>query len=206
MAQKGAKMQTDEQLVQLVQQGSESAETELFSRYKYLVTKICRGYFIVGGDIEDLTQEGMIGLYKAIKSFTPDKDASFKTFASVCIKHQVQVAIKSANTTKNRPLSSAVSFQSFQSDPNSSNFDYLPVELVLETTPAEKVIDKENYTALKTLIKSILSKNEYKVLALYLQGYSYKEISQKLNITKKSIDNSLTRIKTKLRAKLSEKI
>ena len=198
-------MQTDEQLVELVKQGNETAETELFSRYKYLVTKICRGYFIVGGDIEDLIQEGMIGLYKAIKSFTADKDSSFKTFASVCIKHQVQVAIKSANTNKNRPLSSAISFQNFQSDPNNSNFDYLPVELVLETTPAEKVIDKENFDNLKLLIKQTLSKTEYKVLGLYLQGYSYKEISQKLEITKKSIDNSLTRIKTKLRAKLNEK-
>jgi len=198
-------MQTDECLVELVKQGNEAAETELFSRYKYLVTKICRGYFIVGGDIEDLIQEGMIGLYKAIKSFSPAKDSSFKTFASVCIKHQVQVAIKSANTNKNRPLSSAISFQNFQNDQTNSNFDYLPVELVLETTPAEKVIDKENYNNLKLLIKSTLSKNEYKVLSLYLQGYSYKEISQKLAITKKSIDNSLTRIKTKLRAKIGEK-
>ncbi len=198
-------MQTDECLVELVKQGNEAAETELFSRYKYLVTKICRGYFIVGGDIEDLIQEGMIGLYKAIKSFSPAKDSSFKTFASVCIKHQVQVAIKSANTNKNRPLSSAISFQNFQNDQTNSNFDYLPVELVLETTPAEKVIDKENYNNLKLLIKSTLSKNEYKVLSLYLQGYSYKEISQKLAITKKSIDNSLTRIKTKLRTKLNEK-
>lgn len=196
------KTKTDEELLDYIKNGDEKAENEIFGRYKDLVTKISRGYFIVGGDLEDLIQEGMIGLYKAIKGYVENKDASFKTFAVVCIKHQIQTAIKKANTNKNKPLSSAVSFQSFTVGKANENLDFLPIELVLNTTPAEKIIDKENYERLKQNIRSSLSDLEYKVLNLYLSGFSYKEISKNLNISNKSIDNSLTRIKLKLKAKL----
>ena len=152
--------------------------------------------------MEDLVQEGMIGLYKAIKGYSGHKETSFKTFAIICIKHQIQTAIKRANTNKNKPLSSAVSFQSFTNGKSAESLDFLPIELVFDSTPAEKVIDKENYEALKKSIKESLSPLEYQVLNLYLQGYSYKEISQNLNISSKSIDNGLTRIKTKLKEKL----
>ena len=168
-------MLTDEELIVATQNGDDAAENQLFERYKDLVTKISRGYFIVGGDIEDLIQEGMIGLYKAIKGFSPQKDASFKTFATICIKHQIQTAIKRASANKNKPLSSAVSLQSF--DKTSENMDYLPLELGL-------------------------SDFEIKILKQYLQGYSYKEIASHLNISQKSIDNALSRIKSKLRSKL----
>lgn len=193
---------TDEELISMIKDGNDLAESELFNRYKDLVIKICRGYFIVGGDLEDLVQEGMIGLYKAIKGYSGHKETSFKTFAIICIKHQIQTAIKRANTNKNKPLSSAVSFQSFSNGKASESLDFLPIELVFDSTPAEKVIDKENYENLKKSIKESLSPLEYQVLNLYLQGYSYKEISQSLNISSKSIDNSLTRIKTKLKEKL----
>lgn len=193
-------MLTDEELIVATQNGDDAAENQLFERYKDLVTKISRGYFIVGGDIEDLIQEGMIGLYKAIKGFSPQKDASFKTFATICIKHQIQTAIKRASANKNKPLSSAVSLQSF--DKTSENMDYLPLELVLEVTPAERAIDKENFFALKQSIKECLSEFEIKILKQYLQGYSYKEIASNLNISQKSIDNALSRIKSKLRSKL----
>lgn len=194
---------TDEELLERIKNGDDKAENEIFARYKDLVTKISRGYFIVGGDLEDLVQEGMIGLYKAIKGYSGHKETTFKTFAIICIKHQIQTAIKRANTNKNKPLSSAISFQSFQDGKSSGNIDFLPIELVSDTTPAEKVIDKENYQNLKQTIKSCLSEMEYKVLQLYLKGYSYKEISNVLGINSKSIDNSLTRIKTKLREKLN---
>lgn len=194
-------MQTDENLINLIKNGDETAEIELFSRYKDLVVKISRTFFIVGGDLEDLVQEGMIGLYKAIKSFSPTKDASFKTFATICIKHQIQSAIKKANTNKNKPLSSAVSFQDFNSEnPN----DFLPVELILSASPDETIINKENFERLKTIIKNTLTQTELKVLVAYLQGYCYKEIAQNLSITEKAIDNALTRIKTKLRANLKK--
>ena len=194
---------TDEELLERIKNRDDKAENEIFARYKDLVTKISRGYFIVGGDLEDLVQEGMIGLYKAIKGYSGHKETTFKTFAIICIKHQIQTAIKRANTNKNKLLSSAISFQSFQDGKSSENIDFLPIELVSDTTPAEKVIDKENYQNLKQTIKSCLSEMEYKVLQLYLKGYSYKEISNVLGINSKSIDNSLTRIKTKLREKLN---
>lgn len=195
-------MLTDEELVKYIQNGDETAETQLFERYKDLVTKISRGYFIVGGDIEDIVQEGMIGLYKAIKSYNSQKDASFKTFAIICIKHQIQTAIKRALANKNKPLSYAVSLQSFSK--TSENMEFLPIELILDITPAEKAIDKENFFALKQSINECLSDFEIKVLKLYLQGYSYKEIANQLSISQKSIDNALSRIKSKLRTKLHE--
>ena len=194
-------MPTDEELVEKIRKGDDNAENELFSRYKDLVVKISRGYFLVGGDIEDIVQEGMIGLYKAVKGYSSHKETTFKTFAVLCIKHQIQTAIRRANTNRNKPLSTAVSFQSFVSNANES-LDYLPIELVFDTTPAEKVIDKENFEKLKDTIKTTLNEQEIKVLISYLQGFSYKEISQSLGLSQKSIDNSLTRIKSKLRAKM----
>ena len=193
---------SDEELIELIHKGDETAETLLFERYKDMVVKISRGYFIVGGDLEDLIQEGMIGLYKAINNYSPDKDASFKTFAIICIKHKIQSAIKKANANKNKLLSSAISFQNF-SNGDSESLDFLPVELILTNSPDEKVIDKENYEKLKQTIKECLSVMEYTVLGLYLQGYSYKEISKNLQISSKSIDNSLTRIKAKLKKRLA---
>lgn len=197
-------MLTDEELVENIKSGDENSANELFSRYKDLVTKISRGYFIVGGDLEDLVQEGMIGLYKAINGYSTHKETTFKTFAIICIKHQIQTAIKKANTNKHKPLSSAVSFQSFSNGKTTESLDFLPMELVLDSTPAEKVIDKENFEILKNIIKTNLSTMEYRVLKLYLQGYSYNEISNDLNISNKSIDNSLCRIKSKLKTKMEE--
>lgn len=196
---------SDEQLLGQIKEGNGNAETELFERYKDLVTKLSRGYFIVGGDLEDLVQEGMIGLYKAIRGYSGHRETSFKTFAIICIKHQIQSAVKKANTNKNKPLSSAVSFNNFQDNTSNDSVDYLPVELIIDSAPDEKIIDRENYEKLKRIIKESLSELEYKVLSLYLQGYSYKEISNTLHISNKSIDNSLSRIKTKLRTKLNHK-
>jgi len=195
---------TDEELIELIKNGDDRAESEIFLRYKDLVTKISRGYFIVGGDLEDLIQEGMIGLYKAIKGYTSHKETSFKTFAVLCIKHQIQTAIRRANTNKNKPLSSAVSLQSFSHNTESESLDYLPIELVLNSTPAEKAIDKENFERLKNIITSSLSVLEFEVLKYYLQGYSYKEISSALSLPPKSIDNCLTRIKHKIKTKISQ--
>ena len=99
---------TDEQLASLAKQGDYNAELELFNKYRNVINKFSRGYFLIGGDVEDLIQEGMIGLYKAIKNYSPDKDASFATFASLCIRRQIQSAIRNASTQKNKLLSSAV--------------------------------------------------------------------------------------------------
>ena len=122
---------TDEELVKLSKNNDENAENLLLERYKDLVVKIARGYYIIGGELEDIVQEGMIGLYKAIKGFSDDKSASFKTFAILCIKRQIQSAIKKANTKKNLPLSNSISLQSF-SDKTDEN-EFLPVDLYKST-------------------------------------------------------------------------
>lgn len=196
------KLTSDEDFLRKIKNGDENAEIELISRYKDLVVKISRCYFIAGGDIEDIIQEGMIGLYKAIKNYNFKKETSFKTFAVMCIKHQIQTAIKSSNANKNKALSSAVSFQDFSETGNSDGFEYLPVDLIIEHSPEDEAIDNEEYEQLKAKIKDTLSPLEYKVLTYYLQGYAYKEISSTLGVTEKSIDNSLSRIKSKLKQKI----
>ncbi len=188
---------TDEELVTLSKNGNESAENELLEKYKDLVVKISRSYFIIGGELEDIVQEGMIGLYKAIKNYDSSKSASFKTFAIMCVKHQIQTAIKKANTKKNMTLSNSVSLQSF-SEKNDEE-DFLPMNLIFQVSPDEKVISRENYKDLILKIKNILSKKEYEVLKFYLRGYSYKEIAKILGLNEKSIDNSLSRIKNKIK-------
>ena len=188
---------TDEELVALSQKGDESAENEILEKYKDTVVKISRGYFIIGGELEDIIQEGMIGLYKAIKNFSKNENATFKTFAIMCIKHQIQTAIKKANTKKNLPLSNSVSLQSFSE--KSEEDEFLPVNLIFQVSPDEKIINRENYKYLVSAIKKTLSKKEFEVLKYYLRGYTYKEIADFLNLNQKSIDNSLSRIKNKLK-------
>ena len=120
----------------------------------------------------------------------------------LCIKHQIQNAIKLSNTNKNKPLSDAISLQDLSPAENEDDFVSAPIELLFEYDPIEKAIDKEEFLNLNNQIKSILSKFEFEVLKFYLQGYTYKEISKSLNVSPKSIDNSLSRIKNKLKAKL----
>lgn len=187
----------DETLASKANLGDEKAENEILERYKGLVVKIARSYFILGGEMEDIVQEGMIGLYKALKGYDKKKNASFKTFATMCIKHQIQSAIKVANAKKNSPLSNSVSLQSFSE--NSDDEDFLPVSLIFQISPDEKVINKENYQNLLENIKKMLSDKEFQVLKYYLKGYTYKEISNILETSEKSIDNSLSRIKSKLK-------
>ena len=187
---------TDEELVKLSKNNDENAENLLLERYKDLVVKIARGYYIIGGELEDIVQEGMIGLYKAIKGFSDEKNASFKTFAILCIKRQIQSAIKKANTKKNLPLSNSVSLQSFSENEEE---EFLPVNLIFQVSPDEKIIGRENYKDLIETIKQTLSKKEFEVLKYYLRGYSYKEIAEFLGLNQKSIDNSLSRIKNKLK-------
>ena len=188
---------TDEELVLKAQQGDQTAMNEILTKYKSLVTKISRHYFLIGGDVEDLIQEGMIGLYQAIQGFKRGKNATFKTFAVTCIKHKVYNTIKKASSEKNTILSHALSIseqEDFDDEGNS-------MEIVLSSDAPksdELVIEKENAIELIDKIKENLSPLEQEVLVLYLKGYSYKEISQLSNTPKKSVDNALTRIKSKL--------
>ena len=186
----------DENLAIKAQSGDEFSVNFLLKKYKSLVNKIARSYFLTDGDIEDILQEGMIGLYKAIMHFDVDKNASFKTFATTCIKHQLQSAIKVASSEKNKILSSAISFNDTSQDDDDNEFELLiPSSL---PTPDDKILEKERLQEIRKKIKKVLSNLEIKVLSLYLKGYNYNEISKISNINKKSIDNALTRIKNKL--------
>lgn len=188
---------TDEELSIKAQSGDENAVNTLLSKYKSLVNQIARSYFLTGGDMEDIVQEGMIGLYKAIKHFNNSKTASFKTFASTCIKHQIQSAVRIASSAKNQVLSSAVPIV----DKINNEEDDEKIEIIFPSdlpSPDDKLLEQERMQEIKDKIKKSLSTLELKVLSLYLKGYSYNEISSIGNISKKSIDNALSRIKNKL--------
>lgn len=188
---------TDEELCVKAQEGDENSVNELLKKYKSLINKISRSYFLLGGDLEDIIQEGMIGLYKAIMNFN-DKKASFKTFASTCIKNQIQSAVRLASSEKNKVLSTALPI--IEENKNEDDDDE-EMEIILPSSiplPEDRIVEKENVEEIFEAIKTSLSTLEYKVLLLYLKGYNYNEISQSMNISKKSIDNALTRIKNKL--------
>lgn len=185
---------TDEQLALLAQQGNSNAELELFNKYRSLINKCSRGYFLIGGDIEDLVQEGMIGLYKAIKNYSADKAATFSTFASLCIRRQIQSAVRNASAKKNKALASAVPIMDEDSDDTG-------VYLIADgESPDSILIHRQTSQAIFEELKKLLSPLEYDVLKYYLSGLSYQQIASKTKQTKKSIDNALSRIKKKLTA------
>lgn len=188
---------TDEELCVKAQEGDENSVNELLKKYKSLINKLSRSYFLLGGDIEDIVQEGMIGLYKAIMKYKDEKNASFKTFASTCIKNQIQSAVRLASSEKNKVLSTALPII----EENQNEDDDEEMEIIVPSSlplPETQVLERENVKEIFEAIKTSLSTLEYKVLLLYLKGYNYNEISQSMNISKKSIDNALTRIKNKL--------
>ncbi len=187
---------TDDELTLLAQNGDESAVNSLLKKYKSLINQIARSYFLTGGDVEDIVQEGMIGLYKAIMHYKTGKTASFKTFASTCIKNQVQSAVRVASSEKNKILSTALPIiDQLNSDEEDEKEIIFPSDL---PSPDEQLIEKERMGEIVEKIKKTLSSMELKVLNLYLKGYSYNEISNMSNLSKKSIDNALSRIKNKL--------
>lgn len=165
-----------------------TAVEELLTKYKSLVLTIARRYFIVGGELDDLMQEGMIGLYKAINNFDENKNASFKTFATLCIKRQIQTAIRKANTNKNKVFCELFDNEQLAILEKPSNRE----------NPEKNIISRENYNHLNQVINQTLSKMEKSVLREYLAGKSYEQIAQILQLQKKSVDNALNRIRQKL--------
>ena len=186
---------TDEELVSAAKAGDIEAMNQLFANYKSIVTRISRRYCLFGSAMEDIVQEGMIALYKAVQSFSCSKSNSFKPFAIMCIKHGIFSAIKIASSQKNMVLSSALPIVSEDDEENGILDIFLASDLPL---PDEHLLEDERAYELKAKIEKYLSPLESKVLALYLQGYSYHEISQRCDISKKSVGNALTRIKNKL--------
>jgi RNA polymerase sporulation-specific sigma factor len=189
---------TDEEIVEAVRNGDSIALEYLINKYKNFVRAKARSYFLIGADREDIVQEGMIGLYKAIRDFKGDKLASFKAFAELCITRQIITAIKTATRQKHIPLNSYVSLDKpiYDEDSDRTLLDVICGTRVSD--PEELIINQEEFVGLEDKMSEILSDLERKVLMLYLDGRSYQEIAVDLDRHVKSIDNALQRVKRKL--------
>ncbi|MFV0314884.1 MAG: RNA polymerase sporulation sigma factor SigH [Anaerotignum sp.] len=196
---------SDEELVFKAQHGDILAEEYLMDKFKPLVKSRSRAYFLIGADSEDIIQEGMIGLYKGVRDFNRDKNASFAGFAELCVNRQMITAIKAATRHKHQPLNSYISLNKpvFDDDSEQTYIDLLKEGESLN--PEELFIGQENKDFIETQVLKNLSGFETKVLALYLQGRSYFEIAKSLKKTEKSIDNALQRVKKKVEKFLEQK-
>lgn len=188
----------DEELIELVHIGDSEALDYLIQKYRNFVRAKARTYFLIGADKEDIVQEGMIGLYKAVRDFKGDKLSSFKAFAELCITRQIITAIKTATRQKHIPLNSYVSLDKpiYDEESDRTLMDIISGTKVLD--PEELIINKEEFDDIELKMAELLSDLERKVLALYLDGQTYQEISEELNRHVKSIDNALQRVKRKL--------
>jgi len=190
----------DEEIVRFARQGNVYAEESLIQKYKKFVKNKAKAYFLIGADREDIIQEGMIGLFKAIRDFDESKLATFKAFAEMCITRQIITAIKSATRQKHIPLNSYVSLSKPIYEENSERtlMDMLSSEKV--TDPETIIVFKEEIDYIESKVAGSLSKLEWKVLREYLLGKSYQEIAENMDKPIKSIDNALQRVKRKLEA------
>lgn len=189
---------SDEDIVAIIREGNTDALDFLIRKYRSFVWLKGRSYFLIGGDREDVVQEGMIGLYKAIRDYKPDKLSSFKGFAELCITRQIITAIKTATRQKHIPLNSSISLDHpvYSEESERTLLDMLagaPLE-----DPEDLMIHKEDFKHMENEMQKVLSRLERQVLTLYLDGQTYQEISSVLNRQVKSVDNALQRIKKKL--------
>ncbi len=199
---------SDDEIIALIRGGDSYAMDYMLTKYKNLVKNKAKALFLIGGDKEDLIQEGMIGLYKAIRDYSTEKDSSFYSFADLCISRQMYSAIKASNRKKNIPLNTYVSLYT---PAYSENADFEEKETLADvviqnkiSNPEELVIDKESTSMLEYELVRHLSQFEKTVLDLYLHDYSYLQIADKLKKEPKSIDNALQRIRLKLNTVLKE--
>ena len=193
----------DEELIKMIQTDNNTYALEhLMDRYRNLVNIKVSKYYMIGAEREDIVQEGLIGLFKAIKSYQPEKQNSFKTFANMCIERQLITAIKSSNRQKHMPLNSYLSLNMSayhnEEDGNESNADLLEIlNANLIEDPLDTITQKEYYQNIENTIDKTLSDFEKKVLTRYMQGESYTQIAQKLDAPVKSVDNAIQRIRKK---------
>jgi RNA polymerase sporulation-specific sigma factor len=195
----------DETIVDAARQGDDNAQEFLINKYRNFVRAKARSYFLIGADREDIIQEGMIGLYKAIRDFRNDKLASFRAFAELCITRQIITAIKTATRQKHIPLNSYISLNKpiYDEESDRTLLDVLSGTKV--TDPEELVISREEFTDIENKMGEFLSDLEWKVLMSYLDGRSYQEIAKDLRRHVKSIDNALQRVKRKLERYLEKR-
>lgn len=197
---------TDSELIHAIRKGNDAALEFLLDKYKNFVRVKARAYFLVGADWDDLVQEGMIGLYKAIRDYQDNKQSSFKAFAELCVTRQIITAIKTATRQKHLPLNSYVSLNRpvyFEDESDRMLLDLLSGAEI--TDPVDLVISGEEMRNMKISFGEILSDFEAQVLKLYIDGRSYQEIASDLNRHVKSIDNALQRIKRKIELHLKRR-
>lgn len=191
---------SDDELLELINNKDTDALDFLICKYKDLVNSKVNKYFIIGAEKEDIVQEGLIGLYKAIKDYKPDKQNSFKSFANLCVERQLITAIKSSNRQKHMPLNSYLSLNMTAFENEDGNNDTQIVD-VLENTviedPLDTITKKEYFLSVENVIDSSLSDFEKKVLNRYVQGESYVKIAERLDAPVKSVDNAIQRIRKK---------
>ncbi len=187
----------DEEVVLLAQNGSEEALDFILHKFRPHVAKKSKLYFLAGAESDDIIQEGMIGLFKAVRDYKADKDAAFKSFAELCITRQIISAVKSASRLKHSPLNSYISLDRPFSDDNSDSTLLDMIAGDESANPEDIVIGKANKNQVKIKMEEVLSELECRVLSLYLKGESYQRIASILNKDLKSIDNALQRIKKK---------
>lgn len=190
---------TDDEIISRIKQGDEKALSFILDKYKELVNIKVGKYFMIGAEREDIVQEGMIGLFKAIKNYNPDKNNAFKSFANICIERQLITAIKSSNRQKHMPLNSYLSLNTAAYDNNEEDsvelidtFDSKTIE-----DPLETIMKKEYYAEVEDAVTRSLSKFEKEVLDRFIKGESYTTIAQKLDSPVKSVDNAIQRIRKK---------
>ena len=189
----------DEEIVVSAKEGNEKALNYLINKYKNFVRSKTKTYFLIGADREDIFQEGMIGLYKAIRDYKEDKLSSFKAFAEICITRQIITAVKTATRQKHIPLNSYISLNKPLYDEESER-TLIDIIGNIDTIsdPEEMMISREEIAGMETKLNKVLSKLELDVLALYLEGKSYQEVAVEMDRHVKSIDNALQRVKRKL--------
>ena len=194
----------DGYLIALAKQGDPTAYDRLVRRYYGFVRLKASSYFLVGGDSDDLIQEGLVGLYKAIRDYRTDRESSFRNFAELCITRQIITAVKTATRNKHTPLNQYISFSSSpagSSDGDPTLDEVLPGSTVHD--PVNQVISSEELRCLVDCMSSTLSELEGRVLALYLDGNSYEQIGERIGCDTKTVDNALQRVKRKVGAHLA---
>jgi RNA polymerase sporulation-specific sigma factor len=194
----------DEEIVVLARNGEANAEEYLINKYRNFVKAKAKSYFLIGGDRDDIFQEGMIGLYKAIRDFKPDKLSSFRAFAELCITRQIITAIKTATRQKHIPLNSYISLNKPIYDEESDRTLMDILSTIHISDPEELIISNEERIKIQYTMSEVLSDLEMEVLRCYLDGKSYQEIACDLDRHAKSIDNALQRVKRKLEKYLKE--
>ena len=194
---------SDEELVSAWRRGDEYAAEKLIERYKNMVRMKSRPYFLIGADREDLVQEGMIGLYKAVRDYSPEHEMSFRSFADMCVHRQIITAIKRATRKKHAPLNSYVSI--YRNDDEERDRPLIDTMQTVRTdNPEEMFISRESLEGMRGMLENMLSPLEKRVLDLFLDGRSYQEIAEIIARGTKTVDNALQRIKKKLEVYLDQ--